>query len=1599
MKKRNKTIRPIGLNFELLEARWVPTIPGSIGDVFLIQESANLSPASVVSGSETTGNNASTNGSISADGRYTVFTSHATNLVPGQTDAPETSDVFLFDNQTKSVTLVSRAAGSPTTAANGQSGFAVISADGRFVVFESSATNLLSGQTDNNEGDDIFLYDRESGTTQLVSRVDGTTNTTANHISGATTLQPGPAALSANGRFVAFVSFASNLVEGQSASSIANVYLFDAQQNTMQIVSRADDSATTTAAGYSLNPVISADGRYVAFTSEANNLVAGQTDHSHWDVFLFDKNLASNTTMLVSGAGGSATETGNGESFSDLALAISEDGRFVAFRSFADNLVAGVTDDNHNSDIFLFDRDSSGPRTTLVSRAAISPIIAATGGSASSEKPVMSSDGRFVAYQSTATNIVANDSNNAYDVFLYDRVVQNTVLVSHANGSNASANGASTKPIISSDSTSDNFVIFNSTATNLVAGQVDLNGLDDVFIYSRIGLTTSLASGQAGSTTTTANGASSVAAINSDGSAVVLTSLADDLGGTDSNGVSDVFVRATVVPTFPTFSFRADSFTTQENGGTARIRVDRTGDTTITAGIDYRVFATAGTDNATEGLDFVADEGTLIFAPGETTLTFEVTILDDQVQESTERVFLELFDPSAGGVLGEISTSQLRIQDNDGLGMIDVNPDGTEAGDGSQFYQRSRSSADGRFVAFSSLSQNLVSGFVDGNGTVDTLDNLASDVFVRDRLTGITTLVSENAAGTASGNGGSFVLDISDNGRFIFFLSEATNLVTGVNDINGKFYDYFVYDQLTQTTTILSTTPNGTSTANGGKNAIFDGKMSRDGRYYFYKVIGNNLVAPGLDNNAAFDIYRYDLQERTNELISKDKNGVAAGLADVFTSFEISADGNIVLFETDVPAFDMVDASIADPARLTPGGQPSNDSFDQLDLFLRNIETGETQVVTLNRDGNSVIDFPHRGYKLSADGSLVAFSTRAADVTPESPTGHFSQAMYLRDMSTGDTTLIAGDVSHSEFHTSSPAQFSGNGEYLVFVSTLDDLAPGIIDTNETFDVFLYDIQFETIDVISVNDEGSATGQSLHPPIVGPRSVDSGDATISHDGRYIAFRSAASDLVEGIPVVTLPSGEIDDSFDYNVFVRDVENETTSFVSSVDNEPGNGIAYEPYITSNGQFVFFMSSSSDLIPGISDNNSTVNLFVSPGTFSPGTFQFSDADVDVSEDGTEALVTINRTGGSNGTFVLTVATRASSGNNVATANSDYLTQNRTVTFEDGQTSATIRIPIVDDNNDEQNETFEVRLTDNSGLQLLGTLTTAVVTIVDDDTPVVGNRITEADGDVVTITLKGPGTLKLSLVDPDGNGKGPIQVDLAGTSASSSILTFKVTKGANGDGFANVAQITGNGGLKSLAGKQVNLTEHGLDLDGTVLSLALHDLLNGADISLGGQTSDFIKMTLNNSSSGAKIDVSSGIKTLTANRITGTEISVVSGIDSIKVGRVVGSSIYAGFTPTVRNTPLGGGSFTSAASIKKVTIKGISGEGAAFADSVLAAAKIGSITLASFDTSASPGVFDEYGIIADVSIDKVTSKTPKFTYNPTGPTDQSSGRFHIKRF
>jgi Tol biopolymer transport system component len=217
------------------------------------------------------GNRQSTAPSISADGRYVAFASLASNLVSGDTN--NEPDIFVHDRETGQTNRVSVA--SDGTQGNGGSYMPSISADGRYAAFKSSASNLVPGDTNGYE--DIFVHDRETAQTERVSVAsDGTQG---NHWSSYLVI-------SADGRYVAFASLASNLVSGDTNNEL-DIFVHDRETSQTKRVSVASDGAQADGGSW-YNPSISADGRYVAFGSVASNLVPGDTNGMQ-DVFVHDR--------------------------------------------------------------------------------------------------------------------------------------------------------------------------------------------------------------------------------------------------------------------------------------------------------------------------------------------------------------------------------------------------------------------------------------------------------------------------------------------------------------------------------------------------------------------------------------------------------------------------------------------------------------------------------------------------------------------------------------------------------------------------------------------------------------------------------------------------------------------------------------------------------------------------------------------------------------------------------------------------------------------------------------------------------------------------------------------------------------------------------------------------------------------------------------------------------------------------------------------------------------------------------------------------------------------------------------------------------------
>lgn len=381
---------------------------------------------------------------ISADARYVVFRGHASNLVPDDTNGCE--DIFRCEVHSGRIELVSR---TPTgRAANGPSRQSQVSGNGRLVVFQSYAGDLVPGDT--NGESDIFVHDMLLGTTERVS-----VSSTGAQSDGGSRYPY----ISRDGERIVFESQATNLVPGD-ANAHKDVFLHERSTGRTRLVSAgfdgsgADDDVLCTS--------ISPDGRWVGFSSAASNLVP-RDRNGEMDAFLHD--LESGTSVRVS------TRSDGGEAHGLSAdVSVADGGRFVAFYSLAPDLVPGDT--NGQGDVFVKDVASGAIERVSVSDGGVQ-------GNWNSYYPRLSSNGRWVVFFSQADTLVPHDTNWNSDVFLRDRLLGTTERLS-VDGAGREARGYSSFVTISEDG---RFVAFNCAAPNV--DLPDDNACSDIFLRDR----------------------------------------------------------------------------------------------------------------------------------------------------------------------------------------------------------------------------------------------------------------------------------------------------------------------------------------------------------------------------------------------------------------------------------------------------------------------------------------------------------------------------------------------------------------------------------------------------------------------------------------------------------------------------------------------------------------------------------------------------------------------------------------------------------------------------------------------------------------------------------------------------------------------------------------------------------------------------------------------------------------------------------------------------------------------------------------------------------------------------------------------------------
>jgi Domain of unknown function (DUF4347)/Calx-beta domain/FG-GAP-like repeat/WD40-like Beta Propeller Repeat len=958
---------------------------------------------------------------VSANGQVFVFSSTADNLSTGDGNGIE--DVFIYDAVNNTTRLVSRTPNG--TSGNAASTAPVVSADGRYVAFLSRATNLVSATSPDADTDsfqDVYLFD---SVTETVQRLSVTVKPSGDRgDSSALSISP-------DGRYVAFVSDATDLTFFNDANQNKDVFVWDrtpaagepkvipvsANWNTLQIGNGRSIAPTVSG--------ISTDGKYyLAFASSADNLVdPAANDDGTQDIFLF--NITDRQLTRISQQ--SATVRANNQSSTPV---ISQDGNRVAFASDASNLV-GPNDGNLAQDIFLWTRGATTPIQLISATATGTSGTNATPGSqandSASTNPVISPDGKFVAFESRVTNLTSTATGGIQQIFLRDVDAAATVLVSQ-NATGQASEARASNPTIGSNTaagTTQVAVGFLSTATNLVTG--DANGAADAFVRT-IASASALTTGTTNLASRTAAGAAGNAGattvvLSGNGQVVVFGTAAGNLtADQDTNGINDVFFSPTASNTVQLGSKRLATLpaNTANNASSVNKRNALSDDG------QFVVFSSDASNLASGDSNASKDVFRRNLQTGVTTLISNNAgvagngaSLNPLISGNGQFV---AFDSSAANLSPGDTNSNTDVFVWDGSAAtptLKLISQGAAPANGNSTVKAV--SRDGRFVVFSSLASNLVAGVTDSNN--------AEDIFIWDRTTSSLRMVSQN--GNVAANGASSDAVISGDGKFVVFTSNATNLVTGVTDGNAAT-DVFIFDTTTGVVALVSGV--GNVTGNGSSSAP---TISDDGQVIGFVSSATNLVPSQADTNGSTDIF----VRRSGgfELVSVNAAGTAAGLPPAGSFGEsarqpvVSGDGKFISFVSNATDLTANDANGAD-----------------LDVFLRDLTLNTTTLVSAKPDGQSS---PGRSDNpvISSDGRFVLFTSAATGLDTRDTNGNI-QDVFLWDRTVNKVRILSlnrTDDGSGNLESRNPA-ISRDGSYTVFETEAANAIVG--DFNAAADV-------------------------------------------------------------------------------------------------------------------------------------------------------------------------------------------------------------------------------------------------------------------------------------------------------------------------------------------------------------------------------------------------------------------------------------------------------------------------------------------------------------------------------------------------------------------
>jgi hypothetical protein len=800
---------------------------------------------------------------------------------------------------------------------------------------------------------------------------------------------------------------------------------------------------------------ISTNGQFALFESSAGNLAGSQaTAVSSNRTQVFVRDMAGGETFLVS-VSTNAT-AGDGDSFDSV---MTPDGRFVAFSSRADNLVSNDT--NRMTDVFV--RDMQTGVTTLVSAGAHA---------SGSDSPVITPDGRYVAFLSTTSNLVSSISN-IVDVYVADLANSTNFCVSTNNGYHRFGAGiVCYNQRISDDGQT---VTFQAAMSNFAFSATIFRhhlqtGLDDV--VASIGVP----SGDLGNYKD-----AQTLDMTPDGRFVTFLEASNILNATavfiwdGQTGKSSVVSVDTngAVPfsetcDFPSIdasgrfvAFLANAFGLVTNsgvGGTQHLYLRD-----LVAGTTQLV--DAGTNGAGRPRIFMGDYA---MSPNGSFVAFDSPDGDLVTNHNYRASDVYLRDLNAGTTELVSVHSPLLTSETAGLG-----------GDSKSL----SISVDGRYAAFSSTAAGLVPNYT----------NRFRGVFFRDLVNQTNVLVSVDTNGLGNANGTSYQPVISGDGQHVVFTSLANNLVA--NDTNGR-PDVFIRNMQTGVTTLVSANTNNTGSIAGGTFNLHATEVSYDGRYVLY--------FDGID-----DVILRDCNMGTNYWLSTGPVGVSAAM---------TPDGHYVGFYGSVPSgsggylpgifvWDSQAAQMIYTNATSSAGSVSISTngrwlayITTFSLIMTDRIANSNRTVSIGGFGGPVGFFgPRPGVRFSGDGRYLVYATTASNVVAD-----INQTLdvYAYDWQSGSNQLVSQSffTPHAAMGRSDSPDISADGRFVVYESGAADIVPS--DNNSVKDIFLYDRQNGITTLLSASSSGQGTA-----------NFESNNPRFTGNGQTVAFQSWAWDMTE------------------------------------------------------------------------------------------------------------------------------------------------------------------------------------------------------------------------------------------------------------------------------------------------------------------------------------------------------------------------------------------------------------------------------------------------------------------------------------------------------